>query len=376
MRVRLAALVALALLPAAAAQVGITNPADGPATLYFHLMGFQDFPINTQVPANESYEEEGGVGLATSTLSCLPAGPMVNPDQEFQTYYGYSTAGYVEYDYRGMGLTQTWPERQMGYNLVLDAGVPPILVWYVEATTGLTPEPPQVLPNVVVQATLRIPEGISVDDSNYNKGPVIAMGRSEPALLAGTSSQGVEYANVDGRHVYGFRVPLDLQETNVGATGYVLRIDMFLDNPLCGDPSQGYLMPTGLRPYTDPDHRSRITTAALEPLRITSLRPMVNGSVVEVHGSVQSVWGNYDVDEGNLALRIEGPQTNLVLPPRQVRQLSSVHGHHDEPVNVTWTWDRSETPDGLYRLVFEADNDQRTAAARAVAAVELGPDRA
>lgn len=380
MRPALVLLVALLTVPAAAAQLGIANPADGAATLYFHPVGFRDLPVNTQVPEDDVWQAESSVGLATATLTCLPDTPVTGLDQGQHTWYGYSTAGYVEYDRRENGRPMTWPERQLGYNLTLDAGVPPVLFWYVATQSGLGGgDLPIPVPNVVLEATLRVPDDLGVDDvlpASYDTGHVVARGRSAPALLAADASQGVEHSMVDGQHVYGFRLPLDLETPMVGDRGYVVRIDLFVDNPACSDPQAGAFMPDVVRLFGDPAHRPRITAGALEPLRITDLRPSFNGSTVEVVGTLQSVWGNYDVDEGALLLTVEGPATTLALQPSQVVQLTSAHGHHADPVLVTWRWDRSDAGHGLYWLNFTASNDQATAAAHASAAVRLGPDEA
>jgi hypothetical protein len=382
---RLLLVVALVALPAASAQVGISNPDDGAVTLNVHFVGSQDFPINTQPMQFGEWSGEPGTGLATHSFTCVenpPAG--ASPFQQWHAFYGYSSPSYVEYDFMENGRPRTAHERQLGYNATLDAGVPPILHWFLTTQTGLPPTGgvgtdvlPVPVPNVVVQATMRVGDSISPDDLGYDTGPVVAQGRSEPALLAADASEGVEHSMADGRHVYGFKVPMAIEQAAIGDTGYFLRVDVFVDNPACADPGgAGTAMPNLVANFADPDHRPSITTGVLHPLRIQSLEPRFNGTLVEVTGTIQSVWGNYDVDEGNLTLSLEGPTGSLVLMPASIVQRTHEHNHHADPVEVTWVWNRTDAPDGFYWLNLTAMNDQHTANATATAAVRLGPDEA
>src|ERR1041385_6377577 len=110
------ALLAMAVVPAARAQaasdvqVGIKNPTTAtPTTLYFHMIDFQDFPINTQKP-DDKYTQDVNVGVGTNSLTCLgdpPAGG--HPFQEFHVRHGYSSPSYVEYNFE-----QRSEERRVG----------------------------------------------------------------------------------------------------------------------------------------------------------------------------------------------------------------------------------------------------------------------
>src|SRR5688500_14912669 len=108
-----AASIALALLlalPVSAKAPGISNPdTPSPVTLYMHLIDIQDFPINTQRPA-EGYTSSNGVGLLTSTTSCLPDAGAYDTSQAWHTAYGYSSPSYVEYDIQQGGKPRVHPE--------------------------------------------------------------------------------------------------------------------------------------------------------------------------------------------------------------------------------------------------------------------------
>lgn len=377
-RLAIALLVLTATTGSAAAQeLGIANPGNGPVTLYLHVKGFQDFPINTQPPDYTGFTPVERLGIAANTLTCAPDTPLTGLDQDYHSYYGFSTPSYVEYDELQGGRPRIWPERQLGYEAVLDAGVPPILRWYIETEAGTSTLAgvPVPLPNVVVQATLRVGDNISVDDKAYNTGPIVAQGRSGPALLAAELSQGVDHSMVDGRHVYGFTVPMEVAQPTIGVAGYTLRIDVFLDSPACGDPDAGTVMPFAVLPYADAEHSPVITTGVLRPLRIDSLVPRFDGGRVVINASLSSVWGNYDVDEANLTLTVTGPGATVDLLPASIVQRYAAHDRHADPVEVGWAWDAGDVEDGRYRLKLIASNDQRTANATAVAAVDLRPGR-
>lgn len=381
----LAAVLVLLALPAVSAQLGIQNPADGAVTLHLHTRGFWDFPINAQ-PAEFDLEEEDQLAVGANSLSCVAAVPnnsLTGPDSARHTYYGFSTPGPVTYEtpFDDVG-PMVHPVQALGYNATLDLGVPPVLRWYLETTgsastvAGSTPQVPLVVPNVVVQATIRVGDSISVDDTAYNTGPIIAQGRSAPATLAADSTTGADHTMAGDRHVYGFTIPMPLQQATLGDHGFNLRVDVFHDVQGCQDPQQGYVMANVVRPFADADHRPMITTGVLEPLRIDSLTPEFNGTNVVVRAAVRSVWGAYDVDEGNLTLTVDGPAGPFALQPIEVIQRKVEHYHLIDPVLVTWSWDVAEAGGGLYFLNLTVGNDQATAVAQATAAVHLGPDRA
>src|SRR5687767_13125078 len=102
-------LLSLVAAPGATAQeIGINNPnVSTPTTLYFHLIDFQDFPINTQLP-DDRFTSSEGIGLATHSLNCLPnpndlAGQGGAPFTDNTKYYGYSSPSYVEYNFEQDG---------------------------------------------------------------------------------------------------------------------------------------------------------------------------------------------------------------------------------------------------------------------------------
>jgi hypothetical protein len=389
--VALAAVAALAALGSAlpasaqgtAPAQGIHNPTGAAnVTLYFHVNGFQEFPINTQRPTD--WHQDEGKGLATSSASCAGILGPTPYGREHHTWYGYSSPGYVEYDFTPDGQPRTHPERGLSYDVEFGAESFD-LYWYLSTQTGapgalgVSPDQaPVVIPGVVVRATIRQGSEVTVDGSGYNTGEIVAQGASEPATFAMQASTGAKHAEVDGHHVYEVRVPMRTVQDKVPKEGgYSLRIDAFVENPACEDPSTaGYLMPNLVKVHTSPDFRPRMELQVLEAVRIESIHPQAIQDDLVVHASVNSPFGNYDVDEGTLRAEVRDDDGALVatLPPATVVQRYHEHDHHTEAVDVAFVWPYREggAKEGAYVFTVVAANDQGTAAATATVPVDLG----
>ncbi|MFO1533129.1 MAG: hypothetical protein ABR562_05455 [Thermoplasmatota archaeon] len=374
--------------------IGLANPEQSSnVTLYFHVNGFQEFPINTQPPA-DWYHQNAGVGLTTSSTSCGHTNGAV--DKEYHTSYGFSSPGYVEYNYTPDGTPRIHPERGLSYDIKFD-GDGFNLYWYLSTQTGVPPQPqgdpnaaPVVVPNVVVKATLRTGEKITVDDSGYNEGQLVAQGQTAPATLAMQGTTGARWLQVDGLNVYEFRVPMEVKSGTIPKDGgYSLRVDTFMDNPDCNDPSSsGYLMPNLVKIHTSKDYRPRMDVKVFVPIRIEYLHPQFIFDDLVVHTSMNSPWGNYDVDEfpGGIELAIEGPGTaspgacsvkdaGKGCYRAAVVQRYHEHDHHTQAVDVSFVWPfaKDHAADGDYKVHLKVYNDQHTAFALATGQFTLGP---
>ena len=410
MRARLLLAFAIAALflglgPAAQAQasagpaIGITNPSTStPTKLYFHLINFQDFPINTQKP-DDKYTDSSAIGLATNTLTCVPKPPAGtgNPFQEFHKYYGYSSPSYVEYNFEQDGKPRTHPERGISYDAVIDQNAPFYIYWYLQTMTGApsgtTPVSPDsapvVVPNVVVKAAIRASDAISVDDKAYDNGEILVSGQTKPATIGGgqviDSTPGgtnpdvtfVGAAAPNGPYIYEFRVPMTVQTPVIPrATGYNLRIDMYVDNPACTSADQK-VMPNEVKIHTSAEHRPRMELSIMDPLRLEYLPPQFVGDDLVIHTSMNSAWGNYDVNEQDpdgIQVSVTGPSPATSLAKAAIVQRTHEHYHHQEAVDITYVWpyktDRAQN--GLYTVDVKFMNDQRTATAEGVAQFEIG----
>ncbi len=393
----------LAALPAEAQttlEPGIYNPTTStPTTMYMHINGFQDFPINTQKPSDK-YAESVQVGLATHS-SCVqdPSGTQTFTQASHHTWYGYSSPSIVEYDVDENGKPRIHQERGISYDVQLDGSTTPMFTWYLEgATPNGLPEnggnhPP--IKDVIVRATIREGDDVSVGNSAFNQGEIIAIGQSDPATLAMGSSQGagVENGHVtaeqsNGRWIYKFEFPLEFDSTVIDKDeSFNLRVDAFMENPYCPGPGTqdegDYAMLDYVLVHTSSDYRPNLKWAVMNPLYIEALHPQFVGDDLVIHTASNSPWGSYDV-QGDIAieppmkLNIEGPTMPISL--NQVALVENTRGHHahNKAVTATWLWDfqADSAKDGVYTVLFQIKNDQETADATAVATFTIGAGKA
>jgi hypothetical protein len=403
--IALLALLALAAFaPTAGAQAatpGITNPAQStPTSLYFHVGANQDFPINTQPPPQDAASRDDHFGLATESLSCLPQNDAYRgtTDHKWTTYYGFSSPGYVEYNFtNGDGTPRIHPERGLSFDVQLDPAVQPVVHWYITtfpvqpASSDQPHNVDPVIPNVVARATLRTGEKITLDDAGYNDGEIIAQGHTEPTTLAGLATSSIPGndqhvtaepgATPDVPTIYGFAIPLKYETTTIPKDkGFSIRIDLFMLPPAgagCDDPSNGYIMPNNVATHTDPKHRPQMQLAVLNAVRIEYMHPQFVGDDLVIHTSENSPWGNYDVDETpggiNLEILKDGVRMDGVYRAAVVQRYHE-HDHHTQAVDVTYVWPYLErhAQDGLYTINLEVKNDQGTATAKGIAQFEVG----
>lgn len=335
---RWAAVAFVLLLPAAAAQ-DVPSVAT-PTTLFLHLYGYQDMPMTTHEP-EPSFERDVSLGIATSSLSCFPRTTGASLQQDYHTYRGIGLLGRVEYvsvdeprvrfdGYPGSGL----------YADVQLAGDQMILHWYWSTSAtgplGAGPEAPLVVPDVVVEATLRAGQQVSVDDVAYDSGPVLAHGKTAPALLAAEQSSGVEHLMVGGRHVYHFEVPLAVAAPVMpAALGYNLRVDTYVLREDC--PADGYLMPNVLAAHTSPGNRPRLELVVANPLAVEMVEARPYGDQLILAANVSSPWGAHDIAAIDLA--VTGPSAARSIDP--VPFLGQAEHCHCPPApqQVAWLWD-------------------------------------
>jgi hypothetical protein len=350
-----------------------------PTTVYLHPIHPFDMPINTQTPTKLG--EMMHLGATTSTATCAAplAGSLAGVANEYHTYRGYSTSGFVAYGIVENGVPRVHPTRGLGANIFVAEGSA-FLSWYfaLEAS-GMSPTSmPRPIataaPSVVVQATIRAGDPISLDDKAYDTGPILLQGETAPATLVagyaigndGQPSPHVRGFTVNGRTVYEFKVPLQTSGPPLpNSTGYTLRIDAFVANPACAGPSgSGSVMPNVVSPYWAPAHLPRIewhTSPALLLEQSLSVRPASGG--LSFNWSYNSPWGNYDANASQEQLTVTGPQGDVPVTRTALVQRLHEHFHLNDPVHSGWFWNFSEQApaDGLYRAHVSVPNLQGTA---------------
>jgi hypothetical protein len=376
--------------PASAAVPGIDSPGlDNPSaptneTLFFHVIGLKEFPINTQPPI-DAWTENASFGMTTFTSTCAPPGvPGGYTGRDYHTWYGFSTPGFVEYNNTADGLPRYHPERGLSYDVSL-AGDTIDLHWFLSTQTGVptiggVPDPnaaPVVVPNVVVRGTMRAGSAIG-NLSTYDDGTLVAMGDSAPATLAAQATSGAKWSTVDGLNVYEIVVPMTIKQATIPRLGgYTMRVDTFMPTPQCDDPATtGSFMPNLVKVHTSKDHRPHMDLQVTDPLKIEYMHPQFIGDDVVLHASVNSVFGNYDVDVGaaGLVASISGPTPATSLYKSAVVQRYHEHEHHTEAVDVAFVWpyQKDDAAQGTYAIKLAATNLQHTATALGLADFDIG----
>ncbi|MFO1532449.1 MAG: hypothetical protein ABR562_01930, partial [Thermoplasmatota archaeon] len=101
--------------PASAAGTGLNNPTKAtPTSLYFHIFDiFNNFAINTQVQ-HPGFFKVGGTNFPTAVTA--------QTNYDFNTIYGYSTSGPVEYGFIENGQPRFHPERGIASDVTIDGG--------------------------------------------------------------------------------------------------------------------------------------------------------------------------------------------------------------------------------------------------------------
>lgn len=366
-------LVAIALMvvvvPPASAQVA--NPqAPTPATLYFHIFDtYNVFPVNTQ-PMDVEFFEVSGTNFPT----------VDSQGYDFNTIRGFSTSGPVEYDFIENGRPRYHPERGIARDVNLDPAVQPVAYLYLDVRDLFSSDTqgfglPQALPAVTFRVTMRTGNEIG-PDAELDAGQLIMAGQTTAhvvdshllgangAFEGQTGPDGHPVLVADDSGVVEFAIPMDVAQPLIPKSdSFNLRVDWY-QNPT-GDPSQDDQYAEGwMRLVLDPQHLPRLEMSILEPVYIEFIHPQVAAGTLLVHAGVNSPWGTYDVDVGNLSLAITGPAgpKDLALV---VSQNSHVHGLHDKAAEVTWLWNfrDEDAPSGEYTLELSVPNMAGTATA-------------
>jgi hypothetical protein len=382
----------LLLMPLAGAEVVIDNPWEStPTTMYMHLNGFEDMPVNTQEPSFTSGITQP-LGMGPPASLCLPATNTADgfTSSSRHTWYGYSSNNYVQYEVDEGGKPRIWLDRGISFDAILDGDSTPILSWFLrgETSPGADGRAHPPIPNVIVRATVREGDAVSVGHTAFNTGNVIAIGQSQPSTLAMAASPASPHVTAhekDDHWVYEFRFPLEYQSPVIPANeSFNIRIDAFMDNEYCNDPGADgtYAMPDYVAAHASPEFLARLEWNIMNPLRIEGLAPQFLGDDLALHAAVSSAWGAYDVsgdqeDEVPLLMEISGPTAALNLELIEIVSNTNVHGYElqRKPVTGTWVWDyvAEQALDGEYQVTFMATNDQQTATATATATFTISP---
>ncbi|HUR68401.1 MAG TPA: hypothetical protein VM370_04085 [Candidatus Thermoplasmatota archaeon] len=350
---------ALALAPAlAAAQApgGMAPPpadtgyAGGPidVPLYAHIYDLlQPVPINTQPMIDLDLARGFG------SPSVAGVGPLETP----ASLRFYSSPGLVEYNLTEDGFPRHHPERGISYDLQLDGSKNVIGHFFLGVKALDAPQAGQtagpetgVAAALTVRMTMRTGDDIGAD---LDAGALIAQGQT----TLSPDKWPVNGAPVE--FVVDMGAP---QLTSIpGNDSFNVKVEWF--NAEAPDGSVRVVQRDWVV-HTGEKFPNRVDVSVAAPLALYSLRPTPLGSdEVSIHAVLNSPFGNYDVDVGNVTMTIEGPTTPSDIKPPLVVQRSFEHNHHYEPVELTWVWNyhaQSAAP-GTYTVTVTAPNLQHTA---------------
>ncbi len=358
------ALLALMVLctPAVAAEVDIT--------LYFHVNGFLDYPINAQRPADVPGKHSDG---------SLPSGCVETALGSFSSYskhtwYGYNTPSKVEYDVLENGRPRVYHER--GLNLDLELRGEAIAIhWFLEGVTEAggetSPEHPPI-PDVIVRAIVREGDDVSVSNEAFNMGAIIAQAQTEPVTLAREFTQETDQVKVHTlgeRSIYEFILVAPIENPVIDRDeAFNVRIDAFVDEPVCDGPTPGedgdYAMPANVIPHASTEFQPRLHLVVNKTVAITSFDASVNGDTLRLDAWVSGHLGNYHVlgshaDEPPIVFELRGADQALNVSTSEPQR---THGNQFSPPPGFNLWGHVDVTRlrGQYDVVLSISNDQGT----------------
>lgn len=387
--IALAVAAAMFAAPPAAAQAEST-----PTTLYFHVFDtFNKFPINTQ-PMDAEFFEVGG--------NSFPS--YASQGYDFNTIYGYSTAGPVEYEFIENGRPRFHPERGIAQDVQIDTAVQPVVYLYVDVRDVVGVDSmPMFLPDFTFDITVRtgdefgdvakLDAGEEIMSASYTAhiidtqtNPVAAVnalfvGDPVPNPIPGgvnvndelsghTAADGKPVLVPDETGIVEFVIPMTSvpMDTIPKSAAYNVRIDWYQGSDAFGPDefSTGFF-----RLAADIDHLPRMELAVKNPIYVEYVHPQVAAGTLLIHTGVNSPWGTYDVDVDNMTLTITGPDGSVVKEhlgaaddgtagklERFVSQGAHVHDQHDKAAEITYMWKFREesAPNGQYTIDLTVPN--------------------
>jgi hypothetical protein len=348
-----------------------------PTSLYFHIFDvFNNFPINTQQP-NTTFFKVGGTNFPSAVA------PEAGANYDFNTIYGYSTAGPVEYEFIENGQPRYHPERGLAADVMIDGAAQtpcgdttaPICVHvYVRILDFLgSSAAPNFMPAYTFRVELK--EKNVLDPTALDAGALVANGEltyhlatEDFAPLAGQAGpDGHVIKTPDENGVIEYAVPLTLaKDTITKGEGYHVRIDWF-QNPSDDGANDDRAAEGYMRLVMEEGYYPRMELNILNPVFIDFIHPQVAAGILLIHTAENSPWGTYDVNVKDIKVEIfdskdQPVQANL---QRVVSQNAHVHDRHHLPAEVTYLWRyRDEgVAEGEYRIRVEVANMAATAKA-------------
>ncbi len=387
------------LVPSGLAQDTIDNPeVSTPTTLYFHIFDtFNKFVINTQ-PMDSEFFEVGGANFFT--LRDTPVNqaypiltnqnPSADPvDWDFNTIYGISTAGPVEYDFDENGQPRFHPEPGIAKQVEIDGTVTPVVTLYATLRDVIGgPDFANGMVDYTYRITVREGDDPGRETETLDTGKLIMSGKQtfhvfdtrncdETWLESGECAQVGAQVNTglseqgtgpdgnpivvpDEDGILEFKIPLTIaQEFIPKKEAFNVRIDGYQGTGT-GQFEEDQFSEGYLRYHADPDHLPRLDFNVKNPIYIEFVHPQVAAGTLLIHTGVNSPWGTYDVNLTSIDVELTGPRD---VPETSLRRIvtanTHVHGLHDQAAEITYLWKfRDENaPEGDYEIQFSVSNN-------------------
>ncbi|MDX1611200.1 MAG: hypothetical protein R3185_02440 [Candidatus Thermoplasmatota archaeon] len=335
---------------------------DGPVevTMYHHVYNLLDkVPMNTQPMDAAVPDIAKGFSFPTAATPAAEA-PVSNPN----SLYMYNSPGPVHYN-TSLREPRFHPERGLAEDLHL-SGDPMTVYWYMsadalESTAGEGPFQAGVMPQVTVQATLRLGDDVG---GNLDDGQIVAQGQTTMDIMTqpggGVTEIPITLDNVQMNTIpkdESFNLKIEWWQVNDGGVKYMDR--------------QWNL-------HSGQDFPNRLVFTVENPIRINYVHPQPIGDrKIAFHTAFVTPFGNYDVDLNKLQFTLTDADGNQITPESLqgpiIVQKSYVHNHHFEPVLATWVWNyrADEAPAGDYTIEVEASNYQGSATASKAATFRI-----
>lgn len=364
----------VALLAASGATAQLQNPNEPTeTTLYFHVFDlFNNFVINTQ-PMNVEFFVVGG----TNFPSIPPTPEIAENGWDFNTIYGISTAGPVEYDVNEDGRPRFHPERGIAADVELTEGYTPVTKMYfkVPDVTGETIAPGP-LPYFTVEVTMRTGDEPG-SDAKLDEGEIIMQGRQTYHIISGNAAKDftdpaaealpLDYPVLisDEDSVVEVEIPMTVIGDKIPKEdAFNIRVDWYQFADSAAPVQDDQVSQGNIKIHADQERSPRMSISVDNPVNFEFIHPQVAGGVLLIHSGANSPWGTYDLDVKNVTVDITGPSEPKSLR-KVIAQNAVVHGLHDQAAEITYLWEfRDEkAANGDYSIDMTISNYFGTATA-------------
>lgn len=360
----------LLLAAPAAAEIGIENPGDAaPTPLYVHFIDAGDGYLSVlPAPGDADIRTISGA-MSNSGCADLPPGTTTFGEQSYHTFYAVVAADTVPYREGNVAAhVPVGPTTDLRFD-----GSDAHLTWFLEVAADQAmadPNVPAIVPEVVVRATVRMGDSLSVANAAYNSGQLVARAETEATLLAReqTDSATIQYDPVEGRDVYRVDLVLPIGvDTIPEEEGFNLRLDTFIRNGVCDDPQSSgggdYVMVDAVRWYMDDERHPMLEMPVVNRLEIERFQGVFDGDAVVFKADFALAWGNADLEAMQFLLPTGAQEAN-----RSCQDLACII-----PGKASLRWNLTDVPDGDHDVRFQVTTtDGRNASAEA--RFELGAD--